>query len=559
MADTTISYYCDKQHVNQLTALMMAHGVSHVVACPGSRNAVLVHNFTQNSAFTVYSVIDERSAGFVALGMSIAKNETVAVCVTSGSALLNLLPAVCEAYYRQARILIISADRPAEDIEQMDGQTIQQINALQPYAPTFQMADVATDVHATWNNRIINEALNTLKNGMNGPVHINMPISEPLFSFTTRNLPAERVFMESTKYSPEQVGMQQACEILSNARFPMLVVGQMKETETVALRHRKNLFDDVLVYAEAISNFPTDFHPHVIERCLLNNPQYQPDVVIHIGGNQINKSIKQILRATPQLKVIRIETGKTTPDTFRHLTVLLRSSDAMQTLVQLLSAVAPSPDLKRLKEKLFHRQTVLPPLSSDNFSDINALATVLSCVHPHSNTAIHLANSSVVRNANHYLWNTEFPIYCNRGVNGIEGSMSAAVGHALACPHQLVLLLIGDLSFFYDNNALWNERLQGNLRIVLFNNGGGQIFHRLPGLNKSTALSPYISGSNYASAEGLCRTYHVEYHAASTFMELNEVMSTFLQKEAKRPVLLEIFTDPTQNKIDSDKIEQCYR
>ena len=122
--------YCNKENVNILTALLVAHGVRHAVCCPGSRNAPIVHNLTECPDIRCYPVTDERSAGFYALGMSQALAQPVAVCVTSGTALLNLAPAVAEAYSQQRPLVVISADRPPQWIDQLDGQTLPQPDAL---------------------------------------------------------------------------------------------------------------------------------------------------------------------------------------------------------------------------------------------------------------------------------------------------------------------------------------------------------------------------------------------------------------------------------------------
>ena len=139
--------YCDTPQVNQLTALLEAHHIRHIVVCPGSRNATIAHNLNEKgeNCFTLHPVTDERSAAFVAIGLILATQECTAVCVTSGSALINCIPAVAEAYYRHLPLLIISADRPQNWIGQLDGQTLPQSGALLPYCPTYTLRN---DVNA---------------------------------------------------------------------------------------------------------------------------------------------------------------------------------------------------------------------------------------------------------------------------------------------------------------------------------------------------------------------------------------------------------------------------
>ena len=180
--------FCDKHHVNQLTSLLHQHQICACVVCPGSRNAILIHNFKQ-AGFQLYPVTDERSAAFVALGICLQRQSPVAICVTSGSALLNTLPAVAEASYRHLPLLVISADRPTEWIGQLDGQTLPQEGALTPYTETFHLS-AAEDATANWHNQLlINRALLRVRQNGGQPVHINIPIREPLFSFQTAELP----------------------------------------------------------------------------------------------------------------------------------------------------------------------------------------------------------------------------------------------------------------------------------------------------------------------------------------------------------------------------------
>jgi 2-succinyl-5-enolpyruvyl-6-hydroxy-3-cyclohexene-1-carboxylate synthase len=169
---------------------------------------------------------------------------------------------------------------------------------------------------------------------------------------------------------------------------------------------------------------------------------------------------------------------------------------------------------------------------------------------------LHLANSSSVRNASYFTWFTSVPKYCNRGVNGIEGSLSTAVGHALAEPNKMVITLIGDLSFFYDNNALFNPHLKGNLRIILFNNKGGQIFQSLPGLSDSPILDTYVVAPHHFSAKGLAESYCIKYLSVEKYEDLDDALPTFLDKDFSRPVLLEVFTSSEDNELERKKIIQ---
>ena len=167
--------YSNKENVNILTSLLVAHGIHHAVVCPGSRNAPIVHNFNECPDIQCYPVTDERSAGFYALGMTQALKEPVVVCVTSGTALLNLYPAVAEAYYQHRPLVVVSADRPQQWIDQLDGQTLPQPDALGRFVKKAVSLPEPHDEDTSWYcNRLINEALIE----RHAPVHINVPITE---------------------------------------------------------------------------------------------------------------------------------------------------------------------------------------------------------------------------------------------------------------------------------------------------------------------------------------------------------------------------------------------
>lgn len=507
--------FCDKPHVNTLTSLLLAHGLHDAVVCPGSRNAVIIHNLHE-ADFNLYPVTDERSAAFIAIGLWLAIRRPIIVCVTSGSALLNLLPGVAEAAFRRIPLFIISADRPAQWIGQLDGQTLPQHGALQSYASAWTLPELTpsdTAEHHWYCNRVANEALSTL-NKQEGPVHLNVPISEPLFSFSVPQLPVERIIHTYHPLAlcdiPEHLQ-----QIILQAKAPLLVIGQYEDTPLQDLQKLKSL--GWKVFAENISNH-AEFSDGL--------PTTSHDVIVHIGGAFVNKDIKLLLRRQ-QPVIIRIDDTNEMPDTFCHLAYKLRIPvpTAVNWLSHLCTAgtpqVAVSPSNHSLAT-LFHSQ---------------------KC----SFVALFLGNSTAVRWAERHISRHRLAehTYCNRGTNGIEGCLSVAAGYSLATKH-LVLCILGDLSFFYDANALWNVRLCANLRIMLLNNGHGGIFSKLPGLAQSPALTDYIAASHPFTAKGIAASFDCTY-LSQTSSDLTADFDCFLEKlmevSSERPVVMEIFVE----------------
>lgn len=500
------SMYSDKKNVNILTALLVAHGVRHAVVCPGSRNSAIVHNLNECPDIACYPVTDERSAGFYALGMAQVLHRPVVVCVTSGTALLNLAPAVAEAYYQHVPLVAISADRPPQWIDQLDGQTLPQHDALGRFVRKAVSLPEPHDEEGHWYcNRLVNEALIATLQGGRGPVHINVPITEPLFDYTVSELPTERK-IEWTAAEMLPATLSRVTRRFLQAKRPMLITGQPMNP----------LFD------EAVSLVGDD-------------EAYIPDFVLYIGGSIVSKRLKRFLRRAKETWVVN-ETGEVN-DTFMNLThVVQGDGEAVADHIRFMLVTEPHPFVQQWDELLGHiRQQT--EAYQPGYSQMSAVKYFEAHV---GDAEVHYANSSAIRLANTF---AQHPVWCNRGVNGIEGSLSTAAGFSCVTDKR-VFCVIGDLSFFYDQNALWNQNLRGNLRILLLNNGKGGIFNMLKGLEQSPARDAYVAASHNTSAEGICRQNDVVYLSADGPQQQHQAIDTLLNIESTRPVLLEIFTDP---------------
>ena len=490
--------YSSKQNVNILTSLLVAHGIHHAVVCPGSRNAPIVHNLNECPDIQCYPVTDERSAGFYALGMTQALKEPVVVCVTSGTALLNLYPAVAEAYYQHRSLVVVSADRPQQWIDQLDGQTLPQPDALGCFVKKAVSLPEPHDEDTRWYcNRLINEALMV----KHGPVHINVPITEPLFDFSTPDLPKERK-IELLPADISNVTLSHVCRMFMQAKRPMLIAGQPMNP----------LMDEAVVQ-------------------IGDDVDYIPDFVLYTGGSIVSKRLKHFLRKAKETWVVNSE-GEVT-DTFMNLThVVQGDGDVVADMVRSNLEEKPHPFVQKWEALLAQiRQQVVakePPYSS--------AAVVKYFEQKRGANIVHYANSMAIRLANTY---SKTPVYCNRGVNGIEGSLSTAAGFSCVTDEK-VFCVIGDLSFFYDQNALWNQNLRGNLRILLLNNGKGGIFDMLPGLEKSPARDKYVAAEHHATAEGICQQNDIYYQQATTIEEMQRGIDLLLSSEFSRPMVLEV-------------------
>lgn len=524
--------YSEHKHINTLTALLVAHGVRHAVICPGNRNAPITHNLYECPYIVCHSVTDERSAAFMALGLGEALCQPVVVCVTSGSALLATIPAAAEATYRHKGIIVISADRPSAWIDQLDGQTIPQNGALSPFAHksvTLPEGDSPLD---HWHcNRLINEALLTLKRLPHPTVHINVPIREPLFQFTTPSLPEERV----VRYAQWN---DATCQELTCERL-ILVIGQTGHI--ISRELIDTLSKHMVVLTEQLSADTLCLTEQML--CILQSKTdkgpFIPDKVIYIGGHTVSKRLREWLRSLPETtQHIVVSEDGTLHDVSQHTTLLVEG-DTEAVLHSLTSLPRTNESVfsqhwQALSEYALERHNGFTP----RYSSMRAV-WLLENISKTPATYCY-ANSMAVRYgmlyADHY-------VCCNRGLNGIEGSLSTAVGMSLADKNRRVICVVGDLSAFYDQNALCQQEIGVNLRILLLNNGGGGIFHGFMALRESGARDSLVSASHSLTAEGLCLQCSIKYLRACDDASLNDGIKALLSPHDDCPILLEVITD----------------
>ena len=547
--------YSNKENVNILTSLLLEYGVSDAVVCPGSRNAPIVHNLSVCEAIRCRPVTDERSAAFYALGLAIATKRPTVVCVTSGSALLNVMPAVAEAAYQHVPLVVISADRPQQWIDQLDGQTIPQSDALGRFVrKAVQLPEPHNDEERWLCRRLVNEAMHLATCRQGAPVHINVPISEPLFEFDTEQLPQLSRFNNIKRAAIKDASMDMP-DAFHDATRPMIVIGQLAHG-TISHETIRSLSEKYVVMSEPLSNpsymtihFDEAIRYIVSDNSSINDDEddktaYYPDYVIYVGDTLVSKPARRFLRNAKAPSCLITPDAADIHDPLMTLTDIVEcDTDSINAL---LASLCDAPDTDERCRFHDRWQSFLDACAAhaDAYApEYSQMATVKyfeeQLADLDIDICVHYANSSAVRlaciYAQHYVW-------CNRGVNGIEGSLSTAAGFSLAT-HDMTVCVIGDLSFFYDQNALWNSNLRGNLRIILLNNRGGGIFRQLPGLSDSPAADDLVMASHENTAQGICTQNDIGYLSAKNMDEMQIGVVTLLTRESERPMLLEVFTD----------------
>lgn len=547
--------YSDKKNIRELVALLPEQGIDHIVLSPGSRNAPLLHTFSQHPGFTCYTVVDERSAAFFALGLAQNLQRPVALCCTSGSALLNYAPAISEAYYQKIPLLVISADRPVQWLGQHDGQMIPQQNALAGITNgSVQLPEIRTQEDAWYCNRLINEAILALDKNGKGPSHINIPISEPLYKFTDEPLPVPRVIH---RHKPSVVAdVESGLQQLRSVSKCWILVGQMPPDN-----HLSNLLSQVARKYDALIVCEHPGNIHSVEAIrnmdallytLTDEEQKElaPDLLITLGGHLVSKRIKQYLRNQSITAHWRIDESEDVVDPFECLTDLI-SVDPVVYFQALCAECDEASETGNYAGYWKSRAEEIAVRGESwarkaDYADLTVVGEFLNRLP--EGVALHLGNSSSIRNAQLFPLPPGTNVYSNRGVSGIDGVISTAVGFA-ASNNQETYLIAGDLSFFYDMNALWNRHVSPHLHIMMMNNGSGGIFHLLPGADQSAALNDYIACHHQTEAKAWAESRGFTYLSARNKTELGEALDIFTKSGSDKPLFLEVFTSHEVNPI----------
>lgn len=525
--------FSDKQNINILTSLLPRHGVGTAVLCPGSRNAPICHNLLE-AGLECHAVTDERSAGFYALGLALATRRPVAVCVTSGSALLNLAPAMAEAAYRHVPLVIISADRPVDRIGQLAGQTIPQPGALGVFAEfCCSLPEPHDAVSERYCVRLVNEALNHTADFM--PVHINVPISEPLFNFTVDDLPKAPFIVQYPVQRIHQSAGRNAWDFLNVEMKPLVIIGQIRYNAHTS-EYIREIEREFPVLFESLSSVTGGLNIDRLCDHVAADRDLWPDQVLYVGDTLISNKIKNLIASIPGVNTLGVDIDGEVHDTFLNQVAVIKAEP-----VQFLRKFAAECTHTGYHEEYRTRWEALITYVQKTTREMTPrspearVVKMLEGELEKSDVNMHYANSTAARLGNLY---SHHYTYVNRGVNGIEGSLSTAAGFSLASADK-TFCVIGDLSFFYDSNALWNTELDGRLRILLLNNGGGKIFDTLPGADGSPAFSTFVKGSHAATARGICEAYNIRYISCDNETSMSEAIHRLIHEESHRPVLLE--------------------
>ena len=532
----------------ELARLCAAKGVKYAVISPGSRSAPLVVAFNKQEGITCLQVIDERSAAFFALGMAQQLHAPVVLICTSGSAVLNYGPAIAEAYYQRIALLVITADRPEEWVDQGEGQAIRQQGVLALHMKrSVQLPRITTDDLARWHcGRLINEAIDTTVLPVPGPVHVNVPFAEPLYG-TTEEVGTSRSIapvMTEAFVLPDHarwlIGQLSACTKV------MVLAGQGMWSEGL----RKQLVQlaalpQVTIHTEATSNLDDTAFITCIDRVIeavsdRNEKDLGPDLLITFGGAVVSKRIKTLLRKWKPAQHWNVDAGQRHYDTYQSLTHDIAVSPEI-FFAQLASAVRSNESIygevwRMMDESTRGKHDRI--VADAPFCDLTVFNTLNDRIP--SDSAVHLANSTPARYAQLFDRVRGHRWFGNRGTSGIDGCTSTAVGAAFAT-QQLTTLITGDIAFCYDSNAFWNNHLCAWLKVIVIDNGGGNIFRYIDGPDKDAELLPWFEAPHTRNIEQLVKSFDLPYIHANDLASLEAGMDE-LYADHDKPAILHITT-----------------
>ncbi len=482
-----------KSTVHLLALALKAYGVSRVVVSPGSRCAPVTAIFERSGFFELTPVIDERCAAFVGLGMALATGQPVAIVCTSGTAPLNYGPALAEAFYRRVPLIAITADRPASLVDQRDSQTIRQAEALGAVVRgCIDISDDSSPRYLHTVSRKLNGILTEVTGRIPGPVQINMQLDAPL----TPSAPAPDIHFRkiSTWRSPDTILPEGLMESIPTSSRVLVVAGDLAPAPALqqALEELQSA-SKAFIFAEVQSNlhgFTADFP---------NDTDFsqfpQPDIVISLGGSLVSGRMKAFLRRCKSVRHISLGYDDCLVDTF------FRLSDVVE--------VNPASFFKALALRLSPNEEFCDSwnIKSSEKETWEVPAALSRIISAFSDADFHFSNGSSARYAQLLSFPTTARIECNRGVSGIDGATSTAMGYAAATTRRTVFFT-GDMSAAYDSGALALGIVPDSFRMVVLDNHGGDIFRAvattksLPECEKFFVLPPRFPIRELSAAYG---------------------------------------------------------
>jgi len=546
----------DKENISLLADIFVKKGLTDIVISPGSRNAPIILSFANRIGINAFSIVDERSAAFFALGLALNSKKTIAIACTSGSAVLNYASAISEAYYQKIPLLVITADRPPHLIDVGDGQTIIQKNIYRNYIKKSYQLPVLLNTKEKFKaaENIINEAINKSLFPQAGPVHINIPFDEPIYGTTNQQISGKASKIDNILPVISQNQIEKIAAKWNGSKKVLIITGQATvNNEIIQILERISANNNTVVLTETTSNLFSDKFIDTIDNIIstINKNEFElfkPEILITFGGQVVSKMVKKFLRNNKPEIHWHISPSGEKMDTYFSLTDVIVSNESeffnsIISFLQPINSTYTSLWSERKKNIDIKKKKYL---SKIEYSDFKVIDLILK--HIPEDTILHLGNSTPVRYSQLFGSKQGIEYNSNRGVSGIDGQVSTAAGYAFNSD-KLNVLITGDLGFLYDSNGLMNKYLKPNLKIIVINNSGGGIFKFIPGPDTTPNLEEFFVAKHNWKAEHICKAFDVNYSRIENIDELNSILPNFLTAERRTIEVLEILTPSDKNGV----------
>lgn len=557
--------YSIHKNVQILIALLKEHGVKHIVCSAGTRNISFVFSALRDDYFKCYSVVDERSAGFFAIGIMQVTKEPAAIVCTSGTAAANYVSAVNEAYYQHLPLVVLTSDRLRYHLNQQEDQCIPQLNLFHDVIrKVVDLAPVLNDMDAWYCCRLVNEALLEMNHREKGPVQINFqvdpkyPIPGGDFIIEQESLP-KVVKIDRLMADDEEKEWEALVDSMKNKKI-VICYGQnepLTDEEIIVINDFCDKYD-VVFYGEHLSNL------HVKSKVgsagILNKVAWKqlcPDIVITMGGHRMADPKFSIREINDKIEHWHVSPNGEVADVFKCQNKIIEcKQNFFFRKMADLGKPCEHPYLEAWRKMESSKISRVPMSSDFEYSQVYAIKSLVENIP--DNSIMHISNSNSIRIITYFDLPDTISVFGNRGTCGIDGSMSSYVANSYVTDRPS-FMCIGDLSFFYDMNALWNKYINGNTRILLCNNSGGAILNLGSYKKVNVEGASVNTGAEHStSAKGWVESRGFKYLCAHNKEEFDKAIVEFTVNKSDRPILLEVFTNMDIDIAQRDRINNMY-
>lgn len=523
-----------------LLSLMKQHNIRKVMASPGTTNIAVVGSMQHDDFFEMYSVVDERSAAYMACGLAAESGEPVAIICTGATASRNYIPALTEAYYRKLPILVIAGSHGEENIGHLHSQVIDRTQAPKDTVVYSSFINPITGKNTEWYNWVeINKSMIKLRQHGGGPVLINI-VAGAGEMFGTDELPHTRA-IKLCSYADDMPAMP-------NGRIAIFIGSHVQMPQSLQITIDSFCASrDAVVFCDHTSGYQGKYQ---VNYTLVNGQLKATidllniDLLIHIG--EVSGDTYTTGRLNPK-EVWRVSQDGEVRDLFKKLAYVFEMDEQHFFTQYTTQSKRDDSYLKACNNLYEETLEKLPEFGFGNLYVAKKIAPRLP-----SGSVIHFGIYNSLRTWNMFRLDPSIQASCNVGGFGIDGACSTLLGASLADKNRLHFLCVGDLAFFYDLNALGNRHVGNNVRIVLINNGRGVEFRKKdhPGYRFGMYADLFMAAAGHygCQSKNLVKHYATdlgfEYMAASTKEEFDNVVERFVAPSlTEKPMLLEVFPD----------------